>query len=265
VLKAYFVGGRAGMEPRPHARSPWAPDMLHGRLIAGLVAREAERHRDGGLQPVRLTTDLFRAAPLAPLSVEADRVRDGRRIRALDVEVTCEGRLVARASVLLAKPSEAPAGRPWSAPAWDVPSPAGLFDGEASAEALAVGSPDMRFIGPGLFEGSGPFRVWLREPCPLVEDEVLTPAVRAAMAADVANPLSNWSESGLEYINADVTTQLVRAPDGEWIGLEVTDHLDESGLAFGACRLYDERGAFGHATVTAMRQNFPPPPLPTAP
>jgi hypothetical protein len=233
--------------------------MLHGRLIAGLVAREAARHRgDAGLQPVRLTTDLLRAAPLAPLSVEADRVRDGRRIRALDVRVTCEGRLVAQASVLLAAASAAPAGRPWSAPAWDVPSPATLADGEASAEALAVGLPDLRFVGPGPSEGPGPYRVWLREPCTLVEGEGLTPAVRSAMAADVAN-LSNSSEAGQHYINADVRTHMVRAPDGEWIGLEVTDHLDESGLAFGACRLYDQRGAFGHSTVTALPGSFPPP------
>ncbi len=231
--------------------------MLHGRLIAGLVAREAESHRDGGLQPVRLTTDLFRAAPLAELTIDAERGRDGRRIRTLDVRVTCEGVSVARGSVLLAAPGEQPSGRPWRATEWDVPSPATLPDLEASAEAVAVGSPDMRFIGQDLFGGPGPYRVWLREPCRLIDGEALTPAVRAAAAADVANPLSNWSEAGLEYINADVTTHLVRQPDGEWIGLEVTDHLDELGIAFGACRLYDAGGAFGYSTVTGLGRSFP--------
>ena len=42
--------------PRPHAHAPWAEDMLHGRYLAGLAAREIEaEHLGEGWVPGRLT------------------------------------------------------------------------------------------------------------------------------------------------------------------------------------------------------------------
>ena len=99
-------------------------------------------------------------------------------------------------------------------------------------------------------------RSWLREPWALVDGEPLTPYVRAVIAADVSNPLSNWGDEGLQYINADLTVHLARAPVGEWIGLEVTDHLDHGGISVGQTRLHDATGPFGNVAVTGVAQAF---------
>jgi len=86
--------------PQPHARSPWAPDMLHGRLVGGLIARTLEReHGDPDLHFARLTVDLFRNTPLVPLRVTTTRVRDGRRIRVADAVVSTEQGPIGRATV----------------------------------------------------------------------------------------------------------------------------------------------------------------------
>lgn len=233
--------------------------MLHGRLLAALAARELEQHCDHRrLRPVRLTTDLFRVAPMAPVTVESHRVRDGRRVRTVEIDLWCQGQLVARTTGLLAATGPPPPGRPWSAPRWEVPAPKDLPPMARVAEAEAMGSPEMRFAGPGL-DGPGPYRVWLGEPWPLVEGEPLSPTCRAVMAADVANPLTNWSDGGLGYINADITTTLVRPPAGAWIGLEVVEHLDDAGISVGACRLHDTAGCFGQSTVVGLAQTFPRP------
>ena len=114
-----------------------------------------------------------------------------------------------------------------------------------------MGAPDLRFVGRAL-DGPGPHRAWLREPWPLVDGEPLTPYVRAVIAADVSNPMSNWGDEGLQYINADLTVSLVRPPAGEWIGLEVTDHVAEDGVSVGACRLHDASGPIGQVLVTGV-------------
>jgi hypothetical protein len=76
------------------------------------------------------------------------------------------------------------------------------------------------------------------------------------LAADVGSPLSSWSDAGLQYINADLSISLVRRPEGEWIGIEVIDHLDHDGIALGICRLYDAGGPIGHCQVTGVARAF---------
>jgi hypothetical protein len=254
--EAFFIAqGDDTFVPRPHARSPWAANMLHGRLLAALATRQLERdHLGPTMRLARLTVDMFRVVPLAPVVINADVVRDGRRLRAVDLVVSCEGRSVLRAGALLLASGDAPPGRVWSRPAWDETPP----DGPALArtsEADAMGSPDLRVIGGG-FDGPGPYRAWVREPWPLVDGEELSPMVRAVMAADVGSPLSSWSDAGLQYINADLTVSLVRSPAGEWIGLEVVDHLDDSGIGIGSCRLYDRHGPVGSCQVTGVARAF---------
>jgi hypothetical protein len=255
-VDGFFTPDGGSLAPRPHARSPWSPTMLHGRLLAGLAVREVERaHLDGGFGVSRVTVDLFSVAPMAPVSLRSTRVRDGRRIRAVDVVLACEGRDVARAAVLLLVGPGSPPGEVWGRGPWDAPPPRGALAPARSAEADAMGAPDLRFVGRPL-EGVGPHRAWLREPWPLVDGEALTPAVRAVIAADVSNPLSNWGEHGLQYINADLSMHLVRLPEGEWIGLEVTDHLADGGTSVGQTRMHDGSGPFGFATVTGVARPF---------
>ena len=255
-MDAFFSVDGGALAPRAHARSPWSADMLHGRLLAGLAAREIERsHLDGGFRVARLTVDLFSVVPMAPVSLRATRVRDGRRIRAVDVMVSCGDRDVARAASLLLVGPGAPPGRVWGREPWDAPPPSGVPAGARAAAADEMGAPDLRFIGRGL-DGAGPHRAWLREPWPMVDGEPLTPTVRAVIAADVSNPLTNWGEQGLQYINADLSVHLARLPDGEWIGLEVTDHLAADGTSVGQTRMHDATGPFGFAVVTGMARAF---------
>src|SRR6185312_6795423 len=87
VGEAFFRAEGSALVPSAEARSPWSDQMLHGRLLAALAARVAEGPASGGLVPVRLTCDLFRAAPIEPVTVETDVLRDGRRVRSLAVRM----------------------------------------------------------------------------------------------------------------------------------------------------------------------------------
>jgi len=261
MLDGYFAEDPEGLVPRSHARGPWSEDMIHGRLFAALAAREVERrHLEGGLHIARVTADLFRATPMVPLTLRASRVRDGRRVRLVDVDVVADGRPAARVSVLLAAAQGAPPGRVWGLGSWGLLPPVGLEPPEAG-RAEAAGYPQLHFESAGFGDTSEPVRAWLRDRWPLVDGEELTPAQRAVLASDLANPVSNWGDRGLHYINADITLEMVRAPQGEWIGLEVLDHLDSDGIAIGSCRVHDELGPLGQSNVVGMVYGSPMQPV----
>lgn len=95
-------------------------------------------------------------------------------------------------------------------------------------------------------------QVWTRDRWQLVAGEELSPLVRAALAADLPNPLANSSSEGLPYINADLTLFVARPPTSAWIGLEVAAHFGADGIAVGTCTLYDTTGAIGASTVCAL-------------
>jgi hypothetical protein len=94
--------------------------------------------------------------------------------------------------------------------------------------------------------------LWIRDTHPLIDGEELTPLVRLAMAADLASPVSNFSDRGLSFINADYTVYLGREPEGEYVGVQPSAHISERGVAAGHCVLHDLRGPVGFATVAAV-------------
>ena len=247
---AYFIPSTDGLVPVPEARSPWAADMLHGRLLAGLAARAVESAgHDPELRVVRLAVDMFRSPPMSALHVATTVVRDGRRVRVVDVSIRSADIEVARATALLLRTGPHPNGATWQAPEWDVADPETL---PSPGDGYTDGDWDIRMLTPGGFWSAERKRLWARDRRQLVAGEEPSPAVRAALAADLPNPLANSSAEGLQFINADLTLFLGRPPVSEWIGVEVAGHLGHDGIAVGTCTLYDTSGAIGWSSVCAI-------------
>jgi hypothetical protein len=231
--------------------------MMHGRLLAALAARAAEAAGQPFV-PTRMTIDLFRAAPMEPIAVTTELVRDGGRVRVVQVGLTCAGREAARASVLLLRPGSEPAGRVWAPTTWSVPSPDQVGPLAPGAEGRAF--LDIRLITEGGLQTPTQKRVWVREVQALVEGETPSPFVRAVAAADLANPFGNFGDEGLSFINADLSVYLGRLPVGEWMGLEVVARTSSAGVATVAANLYDAEGGFGHCSVASVASLFGGPP-----
>ena len=247
--EAYFVPEDNALRPTVDARSPWSADMLHGRLLAGLAARAAEREVDAELRLARLTVDMFKAAPMTPIVTTSAVVRAGARLRVVDVTMACDSVEVGRARALFLRPGGHPQTDAWQAPRWDAPPPEDV----APTTAEAPGGWELRVMTEGGFWSGARKRVWSIDRWALVAGERLSPAVRAALAADLPNPLANSGPHGLAFINADLTLFLARPPRSEWIGLEVADHLGVDGIAVGTCTMYDTDGPIGLSTVCAVR------------
>jgi acyl-CoA thioesterase len=247
---AFFHPEDRGLMPVPEAAGPWSTDMLHGRLLSGLAARAIELEvTDTAFRLTRLTVDLFRSAPMEPVLVTTRVVRNGRRVRAVDVSMTCGRDEVARAQGLLLRTGPHPDVTVWRPAEWEVPQPDQLPRSERMG---LIAGWDIRPITPGEFFSAERKQVWTRDTWRLVAGEAISPLVRVALAADLPNPLTNAGPEGLPFINADIALSIRRAPVSEWIGLEVSEQLGQDGIAIGSCRIYDTDGAIGWSSVCSV-------------
>jgi hypothetical protein len=237
--------------PTDHARGPWDPRMQHGGAPSALLVRACEALAPD-FQLARLTVDFLGAVPLAPLRVEAELWRPGRRLQLARATATMEdGREIARAGAVLLHRQQLEGLPPADAGAPIAVSPEDgrvePFGGEG--DAFHRTGMEMRWARGDW--GDGPGQVWFRLAHPVVEGEEPSGAMRAAAAADFGNGVSRVVafEDWL-FINTDLTVQLHRPPRGEWIGLDARTILQPGGVGLAVSTLHDTDGAVGTGQQT---------------
>lgn len=251
---AIFMTDGARFNPTDLARGPWTPEAQHGGPPAALLAREIERFHGGEAMFVsRLTIELLRPVPIAPLTVEANWARPGRKVQLVTAALFSGETEVARATGLRIRRTQMPL--PAELPR--VPTPPGPTSGDATEppwagmvdyRAFHNVAVEHRFVG-GSFEHPGPATDWIRLRVPLVEGEETSPLCRVAAAADFGNGISwvlNRSE-GYSFINPDLTIHLHRLPQGEWVCLEAATSVQASGVGLAESALFDEHGPIGRS------------------
>jgi Thioesterase-like superfamily len=238
----------------PDAAGPWHPQMQHGSAPAALVVWAAEAVRTPvPMQIARVTIDLMRPVPVAPLTIETEILREGRKIQLCAVRLFADGIVVVAASVLRIKAQEQPLPPDIADVPLDFPGPEqSMVEGADHA-----GSPFTRCISMraarGRFGVVGPGAIWFRVDRPLIEGAQLSQAMRAVVAADFGNGTSSaldfrqWT-----FINADLTVSLARQPVGEWILLDGESWIGPDGAGLAMSRLADERGYFCRAVQSLV-------------
>ena len=107
----YRVDG-ATAETSAFAGGPWNPKLQHGAAPSSLICWAVEHLPSPvPMRVARLTVDLMRPVPVAPLTVETEIVREGRKIQLVSVRLLADGAEVVRASALRIRtdPQEMPA------------------------------------------------------------------------------------------------------------------------------------------------------------
>ncbi|MCC6766658.1 MAG: thioesterase family protein [Deltaproteobacteria bacterium] len=256
-----FVADGDVVLPTDLARGPWTPEAQHGGAPAALLARAIERF-DGGdaMLVVRVTVDLLRPVPIAPLRLATRLARPGKKVQLVEASlaVAATGVEVARASGLRLRRGRVPLPE-GAAPVGHPPPPT---SGVASLPPWAAqvqysgfhsGAIEMLFVA-GSFEEPGPATAWIRLRVPLVAGEATSRLSRVAAAADFGNGIS-WMVSrrdGYRFINPDLTIYLHRHPVGEWVALESTTLPDPLGVGLAESRLYDEHGPIGRSVQSLL-------------
>jgi hypothetical protein len=233
----------------------WYDDGQHGGVVSALMAGAIEAVPT--LQPMqvaRLTVELFRRVPVAPLEIRTKVDREGKRIQLVSVGLWNEGVEVARSVGLRVRLTELPLP-----PFESLPPPA--FPGRpvdlSTWGVGAKGKPvfHRKCIEVQEAEGSywelGPAAMWMRILTPIVAGSDLTPLQRAVTVADFGNGVSRLVHTAdWAFMNADLTVSLVRYPEGEWVAIRAETMLDDGGRGLASSLLFDRQGPIGRATQT---------------
>ena len=250
--------------PTQAAVGPWNLDALAGGAITGLLAHLCETTAN---QLVRLTVELPRPVPRAPLFASRRLEPSGRRVQRERVELrsgSADGPLVAYASAVTMRRAEfdldsgvttgdgdLPFGPPPTRDELAEPSRLGrqvipwrgFFDLGAHVEPAVEGAPGVR-------------RFWLALRLPLIAGEPNGAFAALAVGADYAGtqtsevlPIDRWS-----FMNVDVSAHLTRDPVGQWIGVACSTLAGPLGVAVGSAALYDRLGRLGGAETSLLLQ-----------
>lgn len=234
--------------PTKYAQSHWGPDHLNGPALVGLAARTLEEKFGlPDFMPARLTVDLFKAARGVPTTTRVTLIRDGRRVRNSECEITQDGVTVVRATLVQYRRSGPPPGQEWA------PEPEFSWPDELGGVGLSYMGSDGVGWTKGIAEHQHTARKrFINRMIDVVEGHDNTPFVRGAMVAEGASLVTNMGSAGVGYINGDLTVALARLPVDEWLGVQADSHQAHDGISVGTATMFDHIGAFGSAVVTAV-------------
>lgn len=250
--------------PSQFTASPWDIEAVHGAPAAALLTYEIERSvTTPGFTIGRITFDLFRPVPMAPLSVRTAIVRDGRRVKGIDAYLEHEGTVVSRATAVAVRQTETPPTPEPDFPHATLPLPESVEplhyphdDGRLRFHHFAEVRPfsDVRKI----------FRdaAWVRMPSLFLPEEPITPLARAAASADFTSAFANAAQGlatprppgAIGFINTDITLYLHRYPASEWLAMGIAGRSHTAGISVGHVALYDQEGPVGRCTTLSLAQ-----------
>ena len=191
--------------------------------------------------------------PLAPLTLQTEVLRAGRKIQLCSIRLLADSVAVVNATVLKIKTQAL------SLPSDVAQAPVELPSPEQSREDPAQFSNSPFVTGMSLraargqFGVPGPGAIWYRVDRPLVEGFAVSQAMRAVVAADFCNGTSDvldfreWT-----FLNADLTVSLAREPVGEWTLLDAESWIGPDGAGLAMAGLADRNGYFGRAVQSLV-------------
>lgn len=236
------------------AGGPWDPRLQHGAAPSSLICWTIERlPAPVPMRVARLTVDLMRPVPVAPLTIETEVLREGKKIQLVAVRLLAGGTEVVRATALRIRREDRTMPSTAFCPPHEMRPPE---LGHRPDTAMSA-TPFLRGIRMstvrGAFQQPGPAAVWYRAEIPIVEGQPISPLMRAAIAADFCNGTSavldfrEWT-----FINGDLTVSLAREPVGDWILLDAETWAGPDSIGIAAARLADRDGYFGRAVQSVL-------------
>jgi hypothetical protein len=233
----------------PLTRGPWSIEHQHGGPPSALLARAASAAVSGSTL-ARLSVELVRPVTMDPLTVAIEPLEMGRKVQRLSLKLRTEKEFVGRAQAILIRnaPQEVP-----PAPGPSVAPPESVerlwfpfFSWEGYQNAV-----DARVV-EGAW-GSTPITVWARTIVGLVDGEPITPLENLFVLADAESGIGPPLDvRKFTFVNPDLDVHIARAPEGEWLGMQVRSWAGGAGAGIAASILFDARGLVGRASQSLV-------------
>ena len=246
--EALFIRIDDNIQATELTRGPWSHGVMHGGPICGLLAWAIENRlgRDD-LVCSRLTVEILSGVPVEELETSSAIIKNGKRTAVVESSISQNGKVLARAtSQWLSPPEKLQASSESMA---DIPSeradPGAHPDVDYPRPGFNADAVDLRVI-KGSTEEPGPGLIWIRLDHPLVAGESPSKFQQISTLCDLGAAVG-WenSDDDQPFINSDVTMQLLRSPESEWVLFDSSVHRVSNNLACCMTTLMDPKGLLG--------------------
>ena len=254
--EAFYVPDGDARVATALTRGPWDPDLQHGGPPAALLggAIEAFDDAEGAFAVVRMTVELLRPIPIAPVRVEVEPIRQGRRAQQIGARLLLGTTEVARALGLRLRRAPLELPSPVCPPLGPLPAPE-----DSTPFAFTFFERDVGYqtavevrMARGIW-GQGPTAAWLRLRYPLVAGAATSPLQSVLTICDAANGVCPALDPRrFAFVNPDLTVYLRRAPVDAWIGLDARSTADPSGVGLAQAVIHDRQGEIGRSAQSLV-------------
>ncbi len=243
----------AHYRPELPAQGAWNAHEQHMAPATGVICAELELFQPReDLRIGRVCLDILGLIPLAPFTITTRLLRPGRTIELVEATMGAQGRacIVARA---------------WRLQTRDTSAIAAIEDPGIGGPPAVADWSGMQQWGGGYIRSlrfradagrrAGCGTVWMSNELDMVEGRPTSAFVRLMGMVDTANgivprvPPREWT-----FPNLDLNIDLLRLPEGAWLGLQTTQQYGADGIGLTTSVLHDERGPFGRsAQILTLR------------
>lgn len=222
------------------AAGPWSREYCHGGAPAALLAQIADESPSAvPMSIARVSIDLLSPVPVGePLRLAQRKLREGKRLDLIDLELLVGERRLVRATFLKVRDQGGADGAEAVEP------------DEAAHDPMPSKFASLFTIIPerGGFERLQPASVWFRLNVPLLEGRATSPVAAMVAAADFGSgicaefPYRDWA-----FPSLDLTVAFARTPIGAWSRLDSRWLRCSEARAACITQLADAHGPCGHA------------------
>lgn len=237
----------------PATAGPWHPGQQHGgppNALAVAVAERALTAETGrsDFTALRLACEFVGPVPVAEVTTRARVVRAARSAALVEVVLAGGGRDCLNVRVWFVRASDTSAiAAPLSA---EQPVPDAT--GELGGDFPYARSIEWRVLRGGMAQ-PGPGAAWARPRLALIDGYEYSGLARTVLIADTGSGLSatlDWTE--WSFLNVDLDVHLARPMHGDWLLLDATTQLSDSGSGLARSTISDQRGVFGSGLQTLV-------------
>ncbi|GAB2719213.1 thioesterase family protein [Halomonas garicola] len=240
--------------PNHAAQGAWNAHEQHMAPATGVICAEIEKFLPrSDLRIGRIHLDIWGVIWFSPFTIQTRIIRPGRTIELIESRMEAEGRTCIIATCWRMKISNTQ---------------------EISSSVNTVTAhPDKMQGWNGMQQWGGGFIesiifkidkqedqeiIWLKNDLNMIEGKETSSFVHIMGMVDTANGVANRiTADDWIFPNVDLNINLLRLPQGRWLGINATQEYGVDGIGLTSSILYDEFGMFGRSeqTLTIRRIN----------
>ena len=236
----------AHYEPLLPAQGAWNAHEQHMAPATGVMCAELEAFMPReDLRIGRVGLDILGLIPLQPFSISTKVLRPGKTIELIEATMVANGRacIVARAWRMQISDTRAIAGTEDR----DIKRPEELADWTGMKQWAGGFIESMQFKADAE-RRAGKGAVWMNNDLEKIEGQTTSSFVHLLGMVDTANGIVPRAKPG-EWVfpNLDLHIDLLRLPQGKWLGLDTCQQYGSDGIGLTSSVLHDELGVFGRS------------------